>query len=118
LIHAVQANIPIAPPQRGCIGPLAIVYRIARIRRRIGIDEHPFSEIPKRKRHCLRYHRVVARIRINEQLLRERLEKISNDLDHRARLRGQRHLSGVLKTAITLLRISGAKCTGSFESWA
>lgn len=66
------------------------VHRIMRWRRQLGIDPHPFAPIAKRKRHHLRYHRIVARILIEEEVLRGYLRKVSRDLDRRARLRGLR----------------------------
>jgi hypothetical protein len=70
-----------------CRSPASAI-RIARWRSQIGIDPHPFAPIPKRKRHHLRYHRVVARILIEEQILRGHLRKIAHDLERRARVRG------------------------------
>ena len=59
-----------------------------RWRRMIGIDPHPFAPIPKRPRHHMRYHRIVARIRAEESKLVGHLGGITRDLERRARLRG------------------------------
>jgi hypothetical protein len=59
-----------------------------RWRRMIGIDPHPFSAIPERPRHHTRFHRIVARIRVEESKLVEHLDGVSRDLERRARLRG------------------------------
>jgi hypothetical protein len=54
----------------------------------IGIDPHPFAPIPKRKRHHTRYHRIVARILLEERALLGHLQTVTHDLERRARLRG------------------------------
>jgi hypothetical protein len=64
------------------------VHRVMRLRRMIGIDPHPFAPIPKRQRHHKRYHRIVARILLEEQALLGHLNTVTRDLERRARLRG------------------------------
>jgi hypothetical protein len=64
------------------------VHRIVRWRRMIGIDPHPFAPIPKRQRHHKRYHRIVARILLEERALLGHLQTVTHDLERRARLRG------------------------------
>jgi hypothetical protein len=64
------------------------VHRVMRWRRMIGIDPHPFAPIPKRKRHHTRYHRIVARILLEERALLGHLQTVTHDLERRARLRG------------------------------
>ena len=64
------------------------VHRVMRWRRMIGIDPHPFAPIPKRKRHHTRYHRIVARILLEERALLGHLQTLTHDLERRARLRG------------------------------
>src|SRR5215471_12731407 len=64
------------------------VHRIRRWRRMIDIAPHPFAPIPKRKRHHTRYHRIVARIRVEESKLVGHLGAVTRDLERRARLRG------------------------------
>jgi hypothetical protein len=64
------------------------VHRVMRWRRMIGIDPHPFAAIPKRPRHHTRFHRIVARIRVEESKLVGHLSGIAHDLERRARLRG------------------------------
>ena len=64
------------------------VHRVMRWRRMIRIDPHPFAPIPKRKRHHTRYHRIVARILLEERALLGHLQTVTHDLERRARLRG------------------------------
>ena len=64
------------------------VHRVMRWRRMIGIDPHPFAAIPKRPRHHTRFHRIVARIRVEESKLVGHLGGVTRDLERRARLRG------------------------------
>ena len=54
----------------------------------IGIDPHPFAPIPKRQRHHKRYHRIVARILLEERALLGHLQTVTHDLERRAWLRG------------------------------
>jgi hypothetical protein len=46
---------------------------ITKMRRRIGIEPEPFTPIPKRKRRCVRYYRVAAKIVAKEAELLARL---------------------------------------------
>ena len=64
------------------------VHRVMRWRRMIGVDPHPFAAIPKRPRHHTRFHRIVARIRVEESKLVGHLGGVNRDLERRARLRG------------------------------
>jgi hypothetical protein len=64
------------------------ILRVMRWRRQIGIDPHPFAPIPKRKRHHTRYHRIVARILLEERALLGHLQTVTHDLERRARLHG------------------------------
>jgi hypothetical protein len=64
------------------------VHRIMRWRRMIGIDPHPFAAIPERPKHHTRFHRIVARIRVEESKLVGHLGGVTRDLERRARLRG------------------------------
>ena len=64
------------------------VHRIMRWRRMSGIDPHPFAAIPKRPRHHARFHRIVARILLEERALLGHLQTVTHDLQRRARLRG------------------------------
>jgi len=64
------------------------VHRIMRWRRMIGIDPHPFAVIPERPKHHTRFHRIVARIRLEESKLVGHLGGVTRDLERRARLRG------------------------------
>ena len=57
------------------------VHRVMRWRRMIGIDPYPFAPIPKRKRHHTRYHRIVARILLEERVLLGHLETVTHDLE-------------------------------------
>ena len=45
------------------------VHRVTRWRRQIGIDPHPFAAIPERPKHHTRFHRIAARIRVEESEL-------------------------------------------------
>jgi hypothetical protein len=65
---------------------LRSVQKVVRWRKALGISPFPFVEIPKRKRHCLRFHRIAARIKIEEQILRSHLEKVTRDLERRIRV--------------------------------
>jgi hypothetical protein len=107
---------------------LPSVHRITRWRRQLGIDLHPFAPIPKRQRHHLRYYRTVAKILLEEEVLRGHLNKIANDLERRARVRKipiiatntcffRRHqIADAVISATTSLRNSGAKVTpGGFN---
>ena len=68
---------------------LPSLHRVIRLRRQLGIDPRPFTAIPKPKQRLeLRWRRVVARILVEEQVLRGHLQKINRDLDRRARVRG------------------------------
>jgi hypothetical protein len=64
------------------------LHRIRKLRQRIGVDERPFTPIPKRQRRHLRYHRIVDEIRELEAKLVGHLGEINRMLDRRARLRG------------------------------
>jgi hypothetical protein len=64
------------------------VHRVMRWRRQIGIDPHPFAAIPERPRHHTCYHRIVARILLEERALLGHLQTVTHDLERRARLRG------------------------------
>jgi hypothetical protein len=63
--------------------------RILYLRRKIGAELRPFSEIPPRPRSHTRYHRIVAEIRALEERLIGHLRTDVNDaLERRVRLRG------------------------------
>jgi hypothetical protein len=64
------------------------VHRIMRWRRQIGIDSHPFAAIPERPKHHTRFHRIVARILLEERALLGHLQTVTHDLERRALLRG------------------------------
>ena len=64
------------------------VHRVMRWRRMIGVDPHPFAAIPERPKHHIRFHRIVARIRVEENKLVGHLSGVTRDLERRARLRG------------------------------
>jgi hypothetical protein len=61
------------------------IHRIKRLRRRIGVDERPFSPIPRRQRHHLRYNRIADEIRGLELKLAGHLGNINRTLEKRAR---------------------------------
>ena len=61
--------------------------RLKWLRRRIAVSEQPFSPLPRRQRHHLRYHRIVAEIRRLERGLVDYLGSINRDLDRRIRVR-------------------------------
>jgi hypothetical protein len=63
------------------------LHRIRRLRRKIGVDQRPFAPLPRRQRHHLRYHRIVAEITALECGLVEHLGSINRDLDRRIRVR-------------------------------
>jgi hypothetical protein len=63
------------------------VHRVARWRRQIGADAHPFSSLPDRPPHHTRFHRIAARIRAEEVKLLEHLNGVVHDLDRRIRVR-------------------------------
>jgi hypothetical protein len=52
----------------------------------IGIDPHPFAAIPERPKHHTRLHRIVARIRVEENKLVGHLGGVTRDLERRARI--------------------------------
>ena len=54
-----------------------------KLRRRLGISPYPFSEIPKRPRHHVRYYRLVAALLVEEQALRAHLRGVNGDLQRR-----------------------------------
>jgi len=56
-------------------------------RRRIGVDERPFSPLPRRQRRHLRYHRIADEIRLLESRLVSHLDGINRDLQRRIRVR-------------------------------
>ena len=63
--------------------------RILYLRRKIGAELRPFSEIPPRPRSHTRYHRIVAEIRALEARLIGHLRTDVNDaLERRVRPRG------------------------------
>jgi hypothetical protein len=64
------------------------IHRIIRWRKQIGADLHPFSEIPDRPKHHIRFHRTVGRILLEERALLGHLQTVTHDLERRARLRG------------------------------
>jgi len=61
--------------------------RIKQLRRRIGVDERPFSPLPRRQRRHLRYHRIADEIRLLESRLVSHLDGINRDLQRRIRVR-------------------------------
>jgi hypothetical protein len=64
------------------------LHRVMRLRRLIGVDQRPFTPLPKRPRHHIRFHRIAAEIRTLEHGLVGHLGGINRDLERRARLRG------------------------------
>jgi hypothetical protein len=63
------------------------LYRIKQLRRRLGVDERPFSPLPRRQRRHLRYHRIADEIRLLESRLVSHLAGINRDLQRRIRVR-------------------------------
>ena len=57
------------------------VHRVARLRREIGADPRPFTPLPKRPRHHIRFHRVVTRILFEERALLGHLQTVTHDLE-------------------------------------
>ena len=53
------------------------VHRVTRWRRQIGIDPHPFAAIPERPKHHTRFHRIAARIRVQESELVGHLDGVT-----------------------------------------
>lgn len=49
----------------------------------IGVDPHPFADIPRKQRHHKRYARFAARIRAEEDKLLDHLASVNNDLERR-----------------------------------
>jgi hypothetical protein len=47
-----------------------------------------FAAIPERPKHHTRFHRIAARIRVEESKLVGHLGGVAHDLERRARLRG------------------------------
>src|SRR5262245_57001411 len=74
---------PSRPPYRTVPG----VHRVARLRRKIGADLRPFTPLPKRPRHHVHFHRVVARILFEERALLGHLQTVTHDLERRIRVR-------------------------------
>ena len=66
---------------------VAGLHRIRRLRRKIGVDQRPFAPLPRRQRHHLHYHRIVAEITRLERGLVNYLGSINRDLDRRIRVR-------------------------------
>ena len=67
------------------------VHRVARLRRKIGADPRPFTPLPKRPCHHIRFHRVVAQILFEERALLGHLQTLTRDLDRRIRSRKAKH---------------------------
>jgi len=67
--------------------PLAGSSRSISPRRMVGIDPHPFAAIPERPKHHTRFHRIVARILLEERALLGHPQTVTRDLERRARLR-------------------------------
>jgi hypothetical protein len=63
------------------------LWKIRRLRRRIGASEQPFTPIARRQRHHLRYHRIVAKITELEGHLVNYLGSINRDLYRRMKSR-------------------------------
>lgn len=59
------------------------VQRVMRWRRQLGVDPAPFSPIPNRPVHHVRYHRKVALIRIEEERMAAHLQNVCHDLERR-----------------------------------
>src|SRR5262249_7704615 len=51
---------------------------LPRLRRKIGADPRPFTPLPKRPRHHIRFHRVVARILFEERALLGHLQTVTH----------------------------------------
>jgi len=66
------------------------VHRVSRLRRKIGADPRPFTPLPKRPRHHIRFHRVVAQILFEERALLGHLQTVTHDLERRIRVRKAR----------------------------
>jgi hypothetical protein len=64
------------------------LHRIRWLRRLIGVDERPFTLLPRRQRHHLRYNRLVEEIRVLEAKLVGHLGEINRTLERRVRRRG------------------------------
>jgi hypothetical protein len=60
----------------------------SRLRRQLGLEETPFTPIPKRKRHWTRYNRIREQILAAENEMIVGLRRTNRDLLRRARLRG------------------------------
>ena len=43
------------------------LHHIRRLRRRIGVDQRPFTPLPRRPRHHTRFHRIAVQIRTLER---------------------------------------------------
>jgi hypothetical protein len=67
------------------------VHRVARLRRKLGADPHPFANIPERPKHHVRFHRIAERIRAEEAGLIDYLGTIVHDLQRRIRVRRAKH---------------------------
>jgi hypothetical protein len=67
------------------------IHRVARLRRKIGADPRPFTALPKRPKHHVRFHRIVERIRAEEGGLVDYLGTIVHDLQRRIRVRKAKH---------------------------
>jgi len=62
--------------------------RLVYLRRKLGLDLKPFSPLPRRPKHHVRYHRIAAEIRSLEAGLVGHLRNEVNDvLDRRIRRR-------------------------------
>jgi hypothetical protein len=67
------------------------IHRVARLRRKIGADPRPFTPLPKRPKHHVRFHRIVQRIHAEEAGLVDYLGTIVHDLQRRIRVRKAKH---------------------------
>jgi len=65
------------------------VHRVARLRRKLGADPHPFAPLPECRHAPSRayYERLVAKVHAEEQALVEHLGTIVHDLRRRIRVR-------------------------------
>ncbi|HEY2531300.1 MAG TPA: hypothetical protein VGJ20_25785 [Xanthobacteraceae bacterium] len=56
------------------------IHRTARLRRRLDADARPFTAIPERPKHHVRYNRIVEQIRAEKARLVNYLDTIVHDL--------------------------------------
>jgi hypothetical protein len=56
------------------------IYRIRRLRKQANLNECPFAPIPRKQPRFKRWHRLVARLTLEECALARHLRRMNDDL--------------------------------------